>query len=110
GVVWTPEFAPVSVAVDYFEYEVQDQITRLGPATILAGCYGATVYPNNFCDLFVRNSPDHGTAPNKIEEVYSTYVNIDMQKVRGYDLLVRYDGDLAFGKLEIEGQATYMME
>lgn len=110
GVVWTPEFAPISVAVDYFEYEVQDQITRLGPATILAGCYGATVYPNNFCDLFVRNSPDHGTAPNKIEEVYSTYVNIDMQKVRGYDLLVRYDGDLAFGKLEIEGQATYMME
>lgn len=110
GVVWTPSFAPISVALDYFEYEVLDQITSLTSATILAGCYGAESYPNQFCNLFIRNPNNHPTAPNKIEEIYATYININKQKVRGYDLLTRYDGDYAFGKVSLEGQFTYMTE
>ncbi|SHE92579.1 TonB-dependent receptor domain-containing protein [Thermomonas hydrothermalis] len=110
GLVFTPTSIPFSLAVDYFEYTVRDQIARLTAATILGGCYGAQVYPNQFCSLFVRNPPDHPTAPNKIETVYQKYVNVNRQKVRGYDLLTRYDGDFSFGKLEVEGQATYVME
>ncbi len=110
GVVWTPSFMPVSFAVDYFDMQVNDQITQLGSGTIVAGCYGAEVYPNSFCDLFVRNSPTHPTAPNKIEEVYATYVNINKQKVRGYDLLARYDESHAFGRLIVQAEATYMKE
>ncbi len=110
GIIWTPSFAPFSVAVDYFNFEVNDQISRLTAGTILGGCYGSPVYPNNFCNLFVRNPANHPTAPNKIEEVYQTYVNINKQQVRGYDLLARYDGDYSFGKLEAELQATYIVE
>lgn len=110
GIVFTPTSWPFSVALDYFEYTVRDQISQLTAATILGGCYAADVYPNDFCNLFDRNPANHPTAPNKIENVYQKYVNVNQQKVRGYDLLTRFDKDYSFGKLEVEGQATYMVE
>ncbi|MDI1253639.1 TonB-dependent receptor [Thermomonas sp.] len=110
GIVLTPTVWPFSVALDYFDYEVRDQITNLGATSILRGCYGAQVYPNSFCSMLKRNPSTDPTAPNKIEEVYATYVNINKQKVRGYDLLARFDKDYSFGKLEVEGQVTYTME
>lgn len=110
GVVFTPSFANFSVAFDYFDYEVRDQIGQLDTNSILAGCYGSPVYPNNFCNLFDRNPASHPTDPFKIEEVRNQYVNINRQQVRGYDLIVNYDNDFSFGKLGIESQITYTME
>jgi iron complex outermembrane receptor protein len=110
GIVLTPTSMPVSVAFDYFEYQVNDQIAQLTAATILGGCYAADVFPNDFCNLFVRNPANHPTAPNAIVDVFQKYVNVNQQKVRGYDLLTRFDKDFSFGKLDIEGQATYMIE
>ena len=110
GLVWTPTFAPISMALDYFEYEVSNQIGLLTAASIVNGCYGLEVYPNAYCDRIVRNAPNHPDAPNKIEEVYASYINVNKQKVRGYDLLARYEEDFAIGKLDVEAQFTYMME
>lgn len=110
GIVLTPAGSNFSVAFDYFNYEVFDQISQLSSASILGGCYGSTVYPNNFCDLFDRNSGDHPTDPFKIQTVRNQYINVNRQKVRGYDLIMNYDNDFAFGKLNVETQLTYTME
>lgn len=110
GIVFTPSFANLNVAVDYFDYEVSGQITSLGAADILGGCYGAANFPNNFCDLFVRNP---GTAPAQafaITDVFAQYLNINKQRVRGYDLTANWDRDFAFGKFGVEAQATYTIE
>jgi len=110
GIVWSPEFAPINVSLDYFNYEVNDQISSLGAGDILSGCYGAEVYPNNFCDMFTRNPPNAANAPNQINEVYATYININKQRTRGYDLLASYKDDLSIGTLGIELQATKTLE
>ncbi len=110
GLVFTPSFADFSVALDYFEYEVRDEIGQLGGGSILGGCYGAPVFPNTFCTLFDRNPGDHPTAPFAITTVRDSYLNINKQKVRGLDLISRYDTELSIGKLQIEGQATYVTE
>ncbi len=110
GIVFTPTAWPISMALDYFDYQVNDEIAQLGAGTILGGCYNADVFPNDFCSLFIRNPANHPTAPNAIVDVFQKYVNVNKQKVRGYDLLTRFDKDFAFGKLEVEGQATYMKE
>lgn len=110
GFVWTPSFAPLSVALDYFNYEVIDQISELKANSILAGCYGSPVYPNEFCSRFDRNPANHGTAPHKIETVRASYININRQQVRGYDLLARYENDYSFGKLDIEASVSYLLE
>jgi iron complex outermembrane recepter protein len=110
GIVFTPSFANFSVSLDYFKFRVNDQISQLGAGSILGGCYGAAVFPNNFCNLFDRNSPTDATAPNAISTVRSVYLNINRQQVRGYDLLLRYDRDFAVGGLQVEGQFTYTYE
>ena len=110
GIVFTPSFGNFSLALDYFDIEVRDQITQLDEGAILFGCYGAEVYPNNFCGLFDRNPGNHPTEPFKIEEVRNQYVNINSERTRGYDLTVNYDDDFSFGKLAIEGQFTYTLE
>lgn len=109
GVVFTPEWAPLSIALDYFSYDVRDQIGQLDAYTILAGCYASPVYPNEFCNLFERN-PSTAAVPFAVTEIYQSYININRQLVRGYDLLTRYDNDFSFGSLELEAQVTYTKE
>lgn len=109
GIVLTPSFAPLSIAFDYFDYQVRDQISELGAGTILGGCYASAVYPNNYCSMFKRN-PATGANPHMITDVYATYVNVNMQRVRGYDLLTRFDKGFSFGKLVLEGQFSYTLE
>ncbi|MGQ4659107.1 TonB-dependent receptor domain-containing protein [Lysobacter sp. F6437] len=110
GVVLTPSSTNFSIAVDYFDYEIRDQIGQLDEFSIISGCYGSPVYPNNFCNLFDRNPGSDPTRPYEIEEVRNQYVNINRQQVRGYDLIVNYDNEFSFGKLGIESQITYTME
>lgn len=107
GMVWTPSFANFSVALDYFEYEVMDQIDNLDAGTILASCYGSDVYPNDFCSMFTRNPANAPTGAYNIDEVWASYVNINRQKVTGFDLLANYERDFNFGQLSLTAEATY---
>lgn len=109
GLVFTPEFANLSASVDYFEIDVRDQISRLGAGAIVGSCYALPVFPNAFCGLFDR-APAGATFPFNVTTVRDSYININRQLVRGYDLNVRWDGDFAFGKVEVESQFTYTME
>ncbi len=110
GIVFTPDFANLSIALDYFTFEVNDQISQLGAGAIVAGCYFGEVFPNAFCDLFDRNPGSHPTEPFKITEVRNQYLNINRQKVRGYDLVARYENDTPWGNLTTEAKFTYTME
>lgn len=110
GLVFTPTFANLSASLDYFEIEVNDQIDQLGAGNIVGSCYALEVYPNNFCNLFTRNPGTAATGAYNIAEVHDSYININKQLNRGYDLNVRWDGEFGFGKLEVETQATYTME
>ena len=110
GVVFTPSFANLNVALDYFDYEVIGQITSLGAADIVSGCYGAANFPNNFCNLLVRNPADAAAQPHMITEIYAQYVNINKQRVRGYDLTTNWDHEFGFGEFGVEAQVTYTLE
>ncbi|MFA6986274.1 MAG: TonB-dependent receptor [Arenimonas sp.] len=110
GIVFTPTFANFSVSFDYFKFEVNDQISQLGAGSIIGGCYSAQVFPNAFCNLFDRNPSNHATAPFAITQVRDSYLNVNKQVVRGYDMLFNHESEFSFGKLQIEGQVTYQLE
>lgn len=110
GIVWTPDFADFNIAFDYFDYHIRGEIDTLGAGDIMFGCYGRPVYPNDFCDMFERNAPNHPTDPNKIEHIYATYININSQRTRGYDLQFNYDQDFSFGRVTADAQVTYVLE
>lgn len=110
GAIFTPSFIDLSIAVDYFEISVEDQVSTLSAGSILSACYGADNFPNAFCDLFTRNAPDDALAPNQITRVNASYVNIDSQVTRGFDITARYQHDFDFGDLVIDLQATKTVE
>ena len=111
GVIWTPAFIDLSVALDYFEIAVDNEVRTFGAANILAQCYGATDYPvNPFCSLFTRAGPADPTRPNQIITVNNSYVNVASQSNRGLDLTVRYNHEFGFGDLTLDGQFTWQLE
>lgn len=107
GVILTPSFTNLSVAVDYFEIEVNDQIAQLGAAGILSGCYNATNFPNEFCNLFDRGDVN---SPFAITEIRDSFININEQTTRGIDLTARYQREFDFGTLTVDGKATWTLE
>jgi iron complex outermembrane receptor protein len=110
GFVWTPEFSDLSVAVDYVEIEVNDQIDDLGASAILSGCYSAENFPNSFCDLFTRASADAVPFPYNILTVEDTFLNVNQQRYEGIDLNLLWNMDLSFGQLELAAQSTWNLE
>jgi iron complex outermembrane recepter protein len=109
GIVFTPASANFSVSLDYFEIEVNDQISQLGAGAILGGCYGLPVFPNGFCNFVTRNGAASAD-PFTVDTVLDSYININQQITKGYDLNLRWDGDFKFGQLEVESQFTYTKE
>jgi len=110
GLIWTPDFIDLSIAIDYFDIVIEDQVVTLGSGTIVNGCYAAPVYPNAFCDLFERNLPTHPTAPNVITSVTDNYLNANQQATHGIDITVRYEHEFDFGDLTVDLEATHTME
>jgi len=110
GMVWTPKFSNLSIALDYYDIEVNDQISQLGAGSIVAGCYVSENFPNAFCDLFTRNPANDVQFPFNIDTVRDTFVNINSQRVQGLDLNLRWDQDFDFGDLTVEAQSTWTFE
>jgi len=106
GVIWTPKFADLNVALDYFDIQVNNEITLLGPDRIIGGCYKSTSFPTDkLCSLFTRNQS------HLIATVTDNYLNIAEQKNRGIDLTVNYAHDLPWdSKLSVELQSTWQLK
>jgi len=110
GFVWTPEFADLSIAVDYIDITVNNQIDDLGASAIVGGCYNAENFPNSFCDLFTRAPASSATFPHNILEVKDTFVNVNEQAYQGIDLNMVWNFDLDIGQLETALQGTWNLE
>lgn len=110
GLIFTPTFADLSVALDYYEIEIDDQIAQLGAGTILAGCYAADNFPNAFCDLFERAPADDTGAPFSILTVQDSYLNVNSQTFRGIDLEFLYEKEFNFGVLSVDGDMSWALE
>jgi iron complex outermembrane receptor protein len=106
GFIWTPQYLlDLSLAVDYFEIEIKDELTDLGGLQALA-CYSSDNFPNDpICGLFTRNDP-----LLIIEEIQNPFLNIASQMNRGIDLSARYRRDLGFGNLTVDLQSTWQIQ
>ena len=86
GAVFTPDlgFGDLSLAVDYFDITVKDEIATLSPAAIVGGCYASQDFANEpLCDLFTRGA-DPGTGVFRLDNVTATFININDQSQPGY--------------------------
>lgn len=110
GAIFSPTSIDLSVAVDYFEIQVDNQVAQLGAAAILGGCFGGTNFPNAFCDLFTRGTDP--SLPNflNILTVDNNFINVNKQATRGLDVTGRYEHEFAFGDLTVDLTGTWTFE
>jgi outer membrane receptor protein involved in Fe transport len=106
GLVWTPEFADLSISIDHFDFEINDEVTILGGGNIVSQCYNSEFFGSEpLCDQFDRNPLD-----NRIETIRDQYINIAKQNNSGYDVALRYAVDVEGGNLVFSTQHTFQEE
>lgn len=114
GIVWSPTFANLDFSVDYFDYHVFNEVTQIGAAAIVNGCYALPVYPNEFCNFFTRNPPVPGQpnaeGANNITSINNPWINLNQERDRGYQFTWNYVKDFAFGQLTVNGSAAYLTQ
>jgi iron complex outermembrane receptor protein len=115
SVVLTPRFSflpdtRLSLAVDYFDIEVKNEVSQLGARNIVFGCYDSDSFPTDpLCSLFDRGNG--GTDPHAITNVYDQYINISSQKNRGLDFTALVQHNMGpLGSLTLLGNATYQLK
>jgi iron complex outermembrane receptor protein len=111
GLVWQPDFADLSVSVDYFDILVEDEIDKIGGAQIVLGCYSSQFFPNEpLCNQFDRDAPD-APLPNAILEIRDSFINVSKQQARGLDIAAALNQELGgWGVLSLDTQWTVSFE
>ena len=110
GVIFTPSFINLRVAVDYFEIEMENQVDQLGANRIVSGCYNSDDFANEpLCDLFTRN-PNSGNGANLITEVRDSFINVNSQINRGIDINADYFHEFGFGDLTVNSRVAIQLE
>ncbi|MEQ9434846.1 TonB-dependent receptor [Hyphomonas sp.] len=109
GIIWTPTFSDLNIAVDYYEVEIADQITGISGGQIVGGCYGTNTFPNDFCSRLVRN-PAGAINEFSIVSVDAPILNVDSQSQSGIDLSVRYTSEFNFGTVTVDGNVNWSLE
>ena len=117
GIVWTPSFLDLNIALDYFEISVEDEVRTFGAANIAFQCYDSPSFPNDpFCSLITRNNnpaawnPVTGGQGFQIANINNSYVNVASQENRGIDLAIRYRQKTGVGDFTLTGQFTWQLE
>lgn len=110
GIIYTPDWIDLSIAIDYFDIRVEDEVTQFGAANIVNLCYRLGNYPNEFCGLFERDLDEESDTYQSILSVENNYVNVAEQHNRGYDLTFRYKHPFSFADMTIDGQFTWQIE
>lgn len=105
GIILKPEFIDLSVAVDYFDIQVEGTVASPSEAFLLSQCYNSPGFSSPFCS---RIGPRD--AQDVITFVDASFVNIGVQKSRGVDFSALYEREFEIGTLTLDFDATYLIE
>ena len=109
GLVVTPDLADalpalgvdVNLAVDYYDIDLNDSISQLGAGSVLSRCYNSANFSAPECALIGPR-----TENGQLSFVNSSYINVALERSRGFDVSLRSDREFGFGDLSVDVLAT----
>ncbi len=104
GLIWTPQFMNLQVALDYSEIDIENEITQFGAANIADRCYESVNLTSAFCSLVSRDATTGALV------VHNNYVNVAEQVNRAIDLNVDYRHDFPLGRLSFHSEFTWQLQ
>ncbi|WP_296819867.1 TonB-dependent receptor [Brevundimonas sp.] len=111
GVIFQPtlpeSIGQLAIAVDYYDIEVNNGVTRVGGSAILQRCYDDPEFRagGGFCRLVDERNPADGSLT-----VRDSYTNVATDRVNGIDYNVRFTRDVGPGLLTLNGSVTQYLE
>jgi iron complex outermembrane recepter protein len=112
GLVFTPTMwgQSLNFAVDYYSFDIKNEIAQFGAGNILFQCYTSLDFPNNpFCKLFNRFPVSSSNFPG-VETIDNNYVNIGRQIQQGVDVSVSYTTRLPWeSKLTVTSELDWTL-
>ena len=100
GLSYRPEFLPgLGFSVDYYNIKIDDAIQTLSAQQLVNQCFAGDA---GLCALTVRGGD------GRLTDVNGVALNIATVKISGIDLDASYQTDLAGGKFNLRGIATYL--
>jgi outer membrane receptor protein involved in Fe transport len=109
GIVLQPTFGEAfgnfSLAVDYFDIEINNGVSQLGAGTIVNGCYSGT--RPEYCQ-FVSRAPFTGSGTGGLT-VTSSYINVATDRLKGIDFVATYNRRFGDVRLDLGGQLTHTL-
>ncbi|MGA0708020.1 MAG: TonB-dependent receptor domain-containing protein [Steroidobacteraceae bacterium] len=104
GIVYSPSYADISFAVDYFDIQIENTVESPSVGFILGSCYSSVNFSSPFCARVGPRSAIDG----QLEFVDSSFVNVGKQQSRGYDFNMLFEHQFPAGKLTVDMNATYL--
>ncbi|MDY6929905.1 MAG: TonB-dependent receptor [Pseudomonadota bacterium] len=107
GVVYKPTFVEgLVMSVDYFDIEIEGEVTNLGGSSITFQCYNSENFATEpLCEQFDRDPMDQ-----RITDIRGGYLNIASQTNRGYDVAISYNFETDYGTFDINAEGTRQLE
>jgi iron complex outermembrane receptor protein len=91
GIVITPGFANLRIAVDYYDIKVKNEVDSFGVGNIVSSCYNLTgAQRATFCNLITRDP-----VTRAITDVSDPYLNLSQQHARGIDFALNFSVPIA---------------
>lgn len=106
GFIYTPNFADVNFSIEWFDIQIDGEVTQLGAGNIVGRCYSSEFFATDpLCNQFDREPRDLS-----ISEVRDSFINIASQVNRGIDVELSYTVDVGAGVLNFYTQHTIQLE
>ena len=112
GLVVTPDLADLlpalgvdmNLAVDYYDIDLNNSISQLGAGSVLSRCYNSANFSAPECALIGPR-----TESGQLSSVNSSYINVALERSRGFDVSLRTDREFGFGDLSVDVLATRVL-
>lgn len=108
GFVWIPYSSGFSMSVDYFDIDIDGEVTSLTPGQITSRCFNSEDFANE--PLCAQIEREQGPDDFSITEVTGGYLNIANQINRGVDFNFGYQTETPIGELRLGYEHTIQIE
>lgn len=105
GVVLQPEWMGASIAVSWFDIELQNTVASPSVAFVVFDCYNSANFSSAFCSRLAPRDAD-----GFLTDVDASLLNVGLQGTKGYDVDILYEHEFSTFDLTVDLTATYIDE
>ena len=102
GFILTPEWVGASVAINWFDIEIENTVQSPTPGFVLFDCYNSPNKSSGFCS---RIAPRDNMG--FLTDVDSSLLNVGLQRSKGLDIDILYEREFSTFDMTIDISATH---